>query len=76
MRVAVQGLSCLLLCRHVIDLPLPRVELRKQLWQKLVPKRAPMAADIDFKGLGERYQHHLNYKQMDDSSDSLLLPQV
>ena len=48
----------LLLCRHVIDLPLPRVELRKRLWQKLVPKRAPMAADIDFKGLGERYQHH------------------
>ena len=48
---------CLLLCRHVIDLPLPGVQLREQLWKKLVPKRAPMAADIDFKGLAERYQH-------------------
>ena len=47
---------CLLLCRHVIDLPLPGLELREQLWKKLVPKRAPMAADIDFKGLAERYQ--------------------
>ena len=41
----------------MIDLPLPGVELREQLWKKLVPKRAPVAADIDFKGLAEWYQH-------------------
>ena len=41
----------------MIDLPLPGVELREQLWKKLVPKRAPVAGDIDFKGLAERYQH-------------------
>ena len=40
--------------RYVMELSVPRVELREKLWRKLLPKKAPVAECIDYGGLAER----------------------
>lgn len=40
----------------VIDFPMPEVSDRERLWRKLEATRAPLAGDIDFALLGERYE--------------------
>ena len=42
------------LVRYVLDLPVPRWELRAELWRKLLPPQVPVAADIDYTQLGRR----------------------
>jgi hypothetical protein len=38
-----------------MELDCPTVELRKELWRKLIPKRAPAASDVDHQELAERW---------------------
>ena len=42
-----------------MELDVPTVQLREQLWRKLIPKKAPVASDIDHKELAERWVHGL-----------------
>ena len=44
-----------LLYRYVLNLKLPNFELRKLLWERLIPKKAPVSADIDYRMLAERW---------------------
>lgn len=41
--------------RYILDLPVPRCELRAELWKKLLPQQVPVAGSIDFMELGKRY---------------------
>ena len=40
--------------RHIVELDLPPVELREQIWRKLLPHKAPIDADINFTALAQR----------------------
>jgi hypothetical protein len=37
-------------------LQIPAPELRSQLWKKLIPVNAPLAADVDFYILGRKFE--------------------
>ena len=40
--------------RYVVDLGLPAVAMREELWKKLIPKKAPAAFDINHYELAQR----------------------
>lgn len=42
--------------RFKVHFPLPDAELREQLWQRLMPERAPRADRIDFGALSRRFE--------------------
>ena len=35
---------------------MPKAVQREQLWKTLLPPKAPLASDVDFKALGEKYK--------------------
>jgi len=38
-----------------VEFEIPDVDLRKQIWRKLVPKEAPLGKDVDFDALAKKY---------------------
>lgn len=40
--------------RHILDIGIPSAGLREHLWKKLLPKKAPVASNIDFEELAQR----------------------
>ena len=40
----------------LVDFPFPDVEYRKRLWEAHFPPRTPVADDVDFRGVAERYR--------------------
>ncbi len=42
--------------RFVVELPLPDEALRRDLWRKLFPPEAPLAAGVDFEFLARRFK--------------------
>lgn len=41
--------------KHAIRFDLPDAKLREQLWRSLIPPRAPLAPDVDFRRIAEKY---------------------
>lgn len=41
---------------YMLDLPVPKWELRAELWKKLLPKQVPVADGIDYTELGKCYE--------------------
>jgi SpoVK/Ycf46/Vps4 family AAA+-type ATPase len=42
--------------RFRIEFPTPEVNERELLWRSMIPASAPLAADVDFQRLAERFQ--------------------
>jgi AAA+ superfamily predicted ATPase len=40
---------------HVVEYPVPNERLRETIWRKAFPARAPLAADVDFGFLAQRF---------------------
>jgi len=38
-----------------VEFEIPDVEMRREIWRKLVPKEAPLAKDVDFEALSKKY---------------------
>jgi SpoVK/Ycf46/Vps4 family AAA+-type ATPase len=38
-----------------VEFEIPDVEMRREIWRKLVPKEAPLAKDVDFDALAKKY---------------------
>ncbi len=41
---------------HKLDFPFPDKEARANIWRKLIPGRAPLGPDVDFRFLGEDFE--------------------
>lgn len=41
---------------YVVTFPFPEVEDRRRIWAKLLPERAPLAADVDLDFLADRFK--------------------
>lgn len=41
---------------HKLDFPFPDKDARANIWRKLIPGRAPLGPDVDFKFLGEDFE--------------------
>ena len=39
----------------IIDFPLPDADLRRQMWQSMIPSKMPVSEDIDFDFLAEQF---------------------
>ena len=39
-----------------IDFPMPEMELRARIWERLIPSEAPLDGAIDFEALGELFE--------------------
>lgn len=42
--------------KFIIEFPTPDAATRAKLWRKLIPEAAPLAADVDFDELGQRFE--------------------
>ena len=41
--------------RYILNLKLPNSDLRKLLWERLIPRKAPVSSDVNYQMLAERY---------------------
>eukprot|EP01018_Ginkgo_biloba_P011435 Gb_30587 [translate_table: standard] len=42
--------------KFVIEFKMPDHIVRSQMWKKMIPRKAPLATDIDFEELGRRFE--------------------
>ena len=50
--------SLMTVYRYILNLKLPNSELRKLLWERLIPQKAPVSTDVNYQVLAERYVMH------------------
>ena len=42
--------------KFILEFPMPDAATRAKLWRQLIPKEAPLAADVDLAALGDGYE--------------------
>lgn len=42
--------------KFIVNFPMPGVEMRKEMWQKVFPRELPLSPDVDFDFLAERFE--------------------